>query len=105
MIDIILQALPNQSFSIQLEESRYDITIKEANGAMSLSMVRDGTTVVENIRLVAGSPVLPYSYLEQGNFVLSTQDDDLPYYSAFGVTQFLTYLTADEVAAFRAAAA
>jgi hypothetical protein len=101
MIDITLQALPNQSFSIQLGESRYDITLKEANGVMSASVVRDGTPVVENVRLVAGSPLLPYRYLEDGNFVLFTQDDDLPYYTAFGVTQFLTYLTADEVAALR----
>lgn len=101
MIDITLQPLPNQSFSIQLGASRYDITLKEANGAMTASIARDGAPVVENVRLVAGSPVLPYRYLEDGNFVLVTQDDDLPYYTAFGVTQFLTYLTADEVAALR----
>lgn len=101
MIDVNIQALPNQSLSIQADGARYDITLKEANGVMSATIVRDGVTLVENVRLVAGSPVLPYLYLERGNFVLTTMDDDLPYYSLFGVTQFLVYLTADEVAAMR----
>lgn len=101
MIDVTLQALPNQSLSIQLGDSRYDITLKETNGVMCASIVRDGVTAVENVRLVAGAPVLPYRYLEDGNFVMFTQDDDLPYYTAFGATQFLTYLTAAEVAALR----
>lgn len=101
MIDVTIQALPNQDLSIQLDGFRYDLAIKEANGVMSMSVTRDGTMVIQNVRLVAGSPVLPYRYQEQGNFVLTTVDDEIPYYPAFGVTQFLVYLTAAEVAALR----
>jgi len=103
MIDIAIQALPNQELSIQLEEFRYVITIKETNGVMAMSVVRDDVPVVSNVRLVAGSPVLPYRYQERGNFVLTTDGDELPYYPAFGVTQFLVYLSDIELEELRAA--
>lgn len=102
MIDVAIQALPNQSLSIQLDGMRYDILIKEANGCMVASVIRDGVTLVDGVRLVAGAPVLPYRYQESGNFALTTTDEELPYYTMFGVTQFLVYLSADELAALRA---
>lgn len=101
MIDASIQAVPNQSLSIQLDGFRYDITLKEAQGVMTASVVRDGNTLIDGVRLVSGTPVLPYRYQEQGNFVLNTEAYDLPQYLAFGVTQFLVYLSADEVAALR----
>lgn len=103
MIDVTIQALPNQEFSIQLGGFRYVITIKEANGVMVMSVVRDDVPVVSNVRLVSGSPVLPYEYQERGNFVMTTDGDELPYYTAFGVTQFLVFLTPAELAELRAA--
>jgi len=102
MIDIAIQALPNQNLSVQLDEFRYDLTIKEANGVMSMSVVRDDVVIVSNVRLVSGSPVLPYRYQERGNFVLTTVAEELPYYPAFGVTQFLVYLSDAEVSELRA---
>lgn len=102
MIDVNIQALPNQSLSVQLDGLRYDITIKEAIGVMAATVVRDGVTLVDNVRLVAGTPVLPYRYQESGNFALTTADEELPYYPSFGVTQFLVYLSAEELAALRA---
>jgi hypothetical protein len=101
MIDVAIQAVPNQDFSIQLGEDRYDFTIKEANGCMVASVTRDNVPLVSNVRLVAGSPVLPYRYQERGNFVLTTPADELPYYLQFGVTQFLVFLDAAELAALR----
>lgn len=101
MIDVDLQAIPNQEFSIQLEDWRFEITVKEAAGCMAASVVRDGVPLVSNVRLVAGSPVLPYEYQERGNFVLTTDADQLPDYRAFGITQFLVYVTPAELAALR----
>lgn len=101
MIDVSLQPLPNQSLSIVLDGARYDITVKLSNGVMTASILRDGVTLVDGVRLVSGTPVLPYPYLESGNFILTTENYDLPYYDQFGNTQFLVYLTAAEVAAQR----
>lgn len=97
MIAVDLQPFANQSFSIQLDESRYDLTFKEAAGVMCATVVRDDVTLVEGVRLVAGEPVLPYAHMQLGNFVLYTQDDELPYYDKFGSTQFLVYVSAQEI--------
>jgi len=101
MIDVPLQAVPNQQLSIQLGVSRYDITLKQALGVMAATVLRDGVTLIENVRLVAATPVLPYDYMEDGNFALTTADEDLPSYEQFGITQYLVYLTADELATLR----
>lgn len=103
MIEVEIAALPNQTLSIQLAERQYVIGLREANGVMAISVQRDGVDVVRNTRLLPGVPVLPYRYQEDGNFLMTTEGDVLPYYDQFGVTQFLVYLTADEVAALRAA--
>lgn len=93
--------MANQSLSIQLDGLRYDITVKEGNGVMCATVVRDGVTLVDNVRLVAGTPVLPYRYQEDGNFALTTADEELPYFPQFGNTQFLVYLSNEELAALR----
>lgn len=100
MIDIPLQALANQQLTIQLDTLRYDITLKETAGCMSATILRDGVELVIMGRVVAGTPLLPYGYLsEPGNFVLTTEADELPWWPSFGVTQFLVYVSAAEIAA------
>lgn len=103
MIDVGIATLPNQALSIQLDERIYEIELREANGVMSASMVRDGVTLVSNIRVTAGTPLLPYRYQEAGNFIMTTDGEAIPYWDQFNVTQFLVYLSADELAAYRGA--
>lgn len=103
MIDIALAAVPNQQLMIQLDGRIYEITVREANGVMAASITRDGVAVITNTLAVAGTPLLPYRYQEAGNFLFTTENEDLPYYDQFGLTQFLVYVTADELAAYRAA--
>ena len=101
MIDIPLQPVANQELSIPLEGARYVITVKEANGVMVASIERDGVLVVRNTRIVADGLMLPYraQWFGFGNFMLATQDEEVPYFDQFGVTQFLVYVTAEELAA------
>ena len=101
MMEIALAAVPNQSFTVQILEKAYDIALREANGVMSASLARDGVALVTNMRATAGTPLLPYRYEEAGNFIITTEGEALPYYDQFGVTQFLIYLTAEELAAYR----
>lgn len=103
MIDVGIAALANQSLSIQLDERFYEIELREANGVMSASITRDGVVLISNIRVTAGTPLLPYRYQEAGNFVMTTDGEAIPYWDQFGVTQFLVYLSAAEVAAYRGA--
>lgn len=101
MIDVALAAVPNQSFTTQILDRIYDLSLREANGVMSVSITRDEVPLVTNMRATAGTPLLPYLYQESGNFLIVTEADALPYYDQFGVTQFLVYLTAEELAAYR----
>lgn len=101
MIEVPLSPVPNQSFSIQIEQRLYDITVTEANGCMAISVSRDGVEIVSATRLVGGSPVLPYRYQEAGNFALLSNAEELPYYTAFGVTQSLVFLSESELLAIR----
>lgn len=103
MIDVGIAALANQSLSIQLDERFYEIELREANGVMSASITRDGVVLISNVRVTAGTPLLPYRYQEAGNFVMTTDGEAIPYWDQFGVTQFLVYLSVAEVAAYRGA--
>lgn len=103
MIDIGIATLANQALSIQLDERFYEIELREANGVMSATITRDGVTIVSNIRVTAGTPLLPYRYQEAGNFIMTTDGEAIPYWDQFNVTQFLVYLSADELAAYRGA--
>jgi hypothetical protein len=102
MIEIPLATVPNQSFSIRLSDHFYELVIKETNGCMSVTIFRDNVLILENIRAVAGTPIIPYHYLESGNFIFSTENDDLPDYSQFGISQSLIYATQAEIGALRA---
>jgi len=103
MIDIGLAAVANQELAVQLGGRQYVIAMHEANGVMSATITRDGVTLVSNVRVTAGTPLLPYRYQESGNFLLTVDGEALPYWDQFGVTQFLVYLTTAELAAYRAA--
>jgi len=103
MIDIGIAAVANQTLSVQLDVRQYDITLQEANGVMSATIARDNVTLVSNVRVTAGTPLLPYRYQEAGNFLMTVDGDALPYWDQFGVTQFLVYLTTAELAGYRAA--
>jgi hypothetical protein len=103
MIDVGIATLANQALSIQLDERFYEIELREANGVMAATITRDGVTIVSNIRVTAGTPLLPYRYQEAGNFIMTTDSEAIPYWDQFGVTQFLVYLSAAELAAYRGA--
>ena len=99
MNNLPLTATPNQSFSARLDNSVYDIAIKSINGTACIDVSRDSVAIVKGMRLTPGVPVLPYEYLEVGNFLLTTLNDELPDYTKFGVSQMLYYITVDELAA------
>lgn len=98
-----LTATPNQQLSVQIGDSRYDLWIKAARGIMSCTVSLNDTVLLDNVRMCAGTPLIVYERLEdeQGNFVFVTENEELPRYQAFGTTQQLIHLTAEEVASAR----
>lgn len=101
MIDITLSAIPNQTVAIRLEDRQYSITVQETRGVMSATITRDDVLIVSGMRMVAGSPIIPYQYLENGNFVVITENDELPDYTLFGNTQSMVYVSTAELEALR----
>lgn len=102
MVIIPLSSIPNQTFSILLDQSFYNITLKEANGIMVSTIVRDNILIQSGARIVSGFPLIPYKYQEQGNFTFSTLNQEYPYYTKFNTTQVLYFATAAELQVIRA---
>ena len=101
MIDIQLQALANQELSIPLDGSRYVLRVKEANGGMVITVIKDDVVLVQNARIVADAFVLQTEQQQAGggNFFMATQLEEIPYYPEFGRTQFMVYATPAEIGA------
>ena len=99
-----LRAIANQALSALLDEQSYRLEFKSTRGVMVVTISIDGEPVVSGSRFFSDGLLIPYPHLEGagGNFVLSTEGDALPAFDQFDVTQFLTYLTAAEIADARA---
>lgn len=104
MITINLEPIANQSLTIQIDGSVYEVILKETRGVMSCTINRDNVAVIRNVRVMANAPIIPYQYLESGNFFIVTQDNEYPEYSKFGASQNLFYATQSEIEAARNAA-
>ena len=100
-----IQAIPNQDLSITLDGVRYDISLKSTKTSTLASVAVNDNQVTQNMRAVGGTPLMPYEYMEGlgGNFVFDTPNQQIPYYTKFGNTQFLVYITAAEMEAARVA--
>jgi len=106
MQEIPIVNSPNQSLSLTLDNNRYDIRIhackdNSGNLVMAFDIAINGNAVVTGVRAVPGFPIIPFSYLENGNFALITQNDDYPDYTQFGVTQNLIYASQVELDTLR----
>lgn len=99
MRNIPLTQDPNQELTVRLDDRRYTLRLKAANGVMVADVSIDGAVILRGTRVLAGEPIIPYVYLQDGNFILLTVDDALPDYAQFGVTQSLVFLSAEEIAA------
>jgi hypothetical protein len=101
MQQIPLAAIPNQTFTVTLDGNFYALTFKFANGIMTCTIYINDVLVLSNVRVVAGFPIIPYEYLENGNFVILTENEEYPDYTQFGITQQLIYASAAELGALR----
>lgn len=99
MNELQIGPIANQTFTATLDGSSYEITLKATGTCMCADVAKDGTLLVQGQRLVCGSFFIPYNYLQGGggNFTIITQNDDLPDWGQFGITQFLVYLSAEEM--------
>lgn len=100
MIDIELQAIPNQSFSIIIDGVSFDVAIKTTSVTIA-DITIDDVIKLQGVKCMPNRPIIPYEYLENGNFFFVCDGEEYPYYTNFGTSQNLVYLTADEMVAYR----
>lgn len=96
---ISLANVPNQSFVVQAGGFRFVIKIGTIRSGVFVDLDVNGARVLGGFRAVAGEPLFPYGYMVFGNFIFTTLGDEIPDASVFGVSQFLVYLSPEEVAA------
>ncbi len=101
---IALQNIPNQTFSITLDQQLYSITLRTIGNETYASVTMNGNDIIDGIKCQPNTPVIPYPYLEGagGNFSFYTPNDEYPNYEAFDTTHFLLYASNAELAALRA---
>lgn len=94
-----LQTVPNQQLSLQLNDDRYDIRLHDlGDGTMSCDVSINEEIKVLGSRVLSTDPLIPYLYLQEGNFFFLT-DDEYPYWENFNTTQTLLYYSASELEA------
>lgn len=98
---IPISSVPNQEFTVVLDNNTWDIVIKQTNGVMAVSLALNGNQVIQNLRAVAGMRLIPSQYEEAGNFVFVTADYQMPDYYLFNTSQSLLYFSAAELTAIR----
>ena len=101
MINIPIEAIPNQKFGVRVEGTRWEFEIKAIEGSVAVTIYRDDVLVLAGMRATAGTPLIPYQYLERGNFIFVTENDEVPHWSLFGTTQSLQYITIGELETLR----
>lgn len=103
MFTFNLANLPDQSFTTNVGNSRYDIRLFQINGTMACDIARNGTQLVSGQRILTGFYIIPYLYqwATEGNFILLTKNNALPDYTQFGLTQTFVFASwSDILAAF-----
>jgi|ERR1700728_2796547 len=99
---IPLQTLPNQNFSLQIDDNTYDLRLHDCGGITAVSIDFNNTPVLSGARAVSGFPIIPYAYLEAtiGNFMFINAQTDLgeyPDWPRFNADQILLYATPQEI--------
>lgn len=98
MQTISIDAVPNQSFSVTVDGNRWDFIFKQAVTSMVADISLNDELILSGQILVAGTPLIPYRFLQgSGNFLILTENDLLPDWRRFGVDQIMTYASAQEI--------
>ena len=99
-----LAAVPNQSLSVRLGGQQYDLRVHDcANGVMSIDITINEVIIITGTRLIGNYPIFVSEYMENGNFILQTANQEYPDYTRFGVDQYLIYASQAEIEAINAA--
>lgn len=99
MAVLTLEQTPAQSLSFVVGSTRIDLRLFDLGPdfGMAADVSVDGDLILSAVRLLAGTPLIPFAYLEQGNLIFVTEGAD-PDWREFGRSQQLVYLTEADIA-------
>lgn len=103
MLHIPLQPIPNQRLSVRLEGVLFSLTLKAARTMLAITIIRNGVTVVQGVRCLPGTALIPRRYQEgeAGNFYFLTDGNSYPDYTRLGSKDRLFYLAKEELEVLR----
>lgn len=98
---IPLAAVPNQQLTATIDNVRYDLSLKVARGVLACTISIDGVLIISGSRVLAGEMLIPYRYMENGNFIMTTVNNELPDWPQLGTTQQLYFFSPAELGLLR----
>lgn len=98
MVNIPLASVPNQSLSVRLNNQQYDLRIHDCgNGVTTIDIVINDTILITGTRMVSNYPIIVSAYMENGNFILQTANNEYPDWTRFSIDQYLIFATQAEI--------
>lgn len=96
---IELDQIPNQTFSVMLDNINYRVALRTIQGLTYISVWANGDILFYNQLCTPNAFVNPFKYVGMGGkFYFKSTTGDYPNYKDFGINQTLYYLTKEEVA-------
>lgn len=95
---IPIEAVPNQELTLYIDGNRWLLRLKVAKSSMIADIYRNDSALLLGQRIAVGTPMIPYQYLQgAGNFILLVDNEQLPDWKQFGITQQLIYVEPGEM--------
>ena len=95
---IPIEAVPNQELTLNIDGNRWLLRLKVAKSSMIADVYRNDSALLIGQRIAVGTPMIPHQYLQSaGNFILLVDNEELPDWKQFGVTQQLLYVEPGEL--------
>lgn len=98
---IFLESNPNQEFDLNADGRRYKVSLREGSSGLIIASIDiDGERIISGIRCLPNTPLIPYRYVEWGNFIFITRNGEYPQWDKFGKSQRLLYVEREEIEGF-----
>ncbi|UNY40210.1 structural protein [Pseudomonas phage vB_PcuM_ KLEP17-4] len=98
MRTIPLAAVPNQQVTVNIDENRWTIRIKQATTSIIADITLNDEPLLLGMRVSVGTPIIPFRHLAtNGNFLLIVDGEYLPDWHEFGTQQVLVYVAPGEL--------
>ena len=94
---IPLNPVPKQSVTVPLDDIVFNIAVKSTENNTIVDITADDEVIIQGARVIDNTFIIPYKYLEKGNFFFTVEKGEKATYPRFGVDQFLVYATESEL--------